>query len=758
MVKKRRLIALLGALLCAGSLLAPAAHAAEAEDGAPGGGTSLAAQGAGGQNAADEEAAARLAAAQRDGAGAAQSAAGQRSPAGPTADGKAGPSGTTGLYLHEESFSSEHHLVGLFAQCNEYFYAGDWDFRGARFTLRYSATGLVEQSVSSITVSLNGRPVSSARIERSLGGEAQQLQIDLPLDNIKAGQNVITIDTYVRTQDSMPCVDDVSKANWLNVYKDSFVSISYLPKIPCNTVADLYEQFTSIDALENRQSAVLLGQGADELEWTLAALALTGISANAPLSYENIGLRTIGESGFFADKYEILVSRFENLPGSLADRLSQEQRSAAQQGALLALLKGENGSNLLLLTGSDDEALLRAGKLLGNQGLMLQTRAGWRKVSATEDVLKPPAAVDEYQKLDTAGRYLKGPFRQSTSYSVAFPANRTLAGSSELLIKMRYAENLDFDRSLVSAYINGTPIGSKKLQKDQAQGDEAVFALPAGLEISGNFTLEISFDLEIKDLWCTLRQSETPWAWVSEESMLKLASVENDRILFESYPSPFIKDGSMNRVVAVIPDEPGEADVSAARDILLTLGRYQKDNRGELSVQKMSRIGDLSDSNVIAIGSLQKNRIVQQLGSKLFFQFSPEGTTLRSNEKLVIEPNYGATLGTVQLLDSPYSQEKRALMVVTGVSDEAMLRGVEYIGSVEGLWSIYGDGYVADGVEVFPFRFKEDNAVRRPIVEQALQRGDLLNFALVAALVLILTGISAIFLIRKHRGGKPDEK
>ena len=40
---------------------------------------------------------------------------------------------------------------------------------------------------------------------------------------------------------------------------------------------------------------------------------------------------------------------------------------------------------------------------------------------------------------------------------------------------------------------------------------------------------------------------------------------------------------------------------------------------------------------------------------------------------------------------------------------------------------------MADGVEVFPFRFKEDNAVRRPIVEQALQRGDLLNFALVAA-------------------------
>ena len=68
---------------------------------------------------------------------------------------------------------------------------------------------------------------------------------------------------------------------------------------------------------------------------------------------------------------------------------------------------------------------------------------------------------------------------------------------------MRYAENLDFDRSLVSAYITGTHIGRKKLQKDQAQGDEAVFALPADLEISGNFTLEISFDLEIKDLWCT---------------------------------------------------------------------------------------------------------------------------------------------------------------------------------------------------------------------------------------------------------------
>lgn len=759
MARTKRLISLFGALLCTVVLLAPVAYAAEEGEGAPGAGETQAAEAPESRAAADEETAARMAAEQQGGTQPAPAPEGDAAPETDTGAPAADTAEASGLYLHEQSFSNEYHLVGLFAQCNETFNAGDWDYKGARFTLRYSATELVEQNVSSITVSLNGRPVSSARIAKSLGGEEQQLTVDLPLDHINEGQNVITIDTYVRTQDSLPCVDDVSKANWFNVYKDSFVSITYLPKIPCNTVADLYGQFTSIDALENRQSAVLLGQDADELEWTLAALALSGISGNAPLSYGNVDLRTVSsESGLFQDKYQIFISRYENLPGSLSSRLSQEQRSAAQQGALLALLKGENGSNLLLLTGSDDEALLRAGKLLGNQGLMLQTRAAWRKVSVDDDVLTAPAAVTEYQNLDAAGRYLKGPFRQSTSYLVTFPANRTLAGSSELHLYMRYSENLDFDRSLVSAYINDIPIGSKKLQKEKAQGDEAVFALPADLAISGDFTLQISFDLEIKDLWCTLRQSETPWAWVTEESMLKIASVENDSILFESYPSPFIKDGSMNRVVAVLPDEPAAADVKAFKDILLTLGRYQKDNLGELSVQKMGNIGDLSSSNVIAIGSLQKNRIVQQIGNQLFFQFSPEGTTLRSNEKLVIEPNYGATLGTVQLLNSPYSKEKRALMVVTGASDEAMLRGVKYVGSVEGLWSLYGDGYVADGVEVFPFRFKEDNEVRRPIVERVLERGDLLNFALVAVLVLIVTGISAIFLIRKYKGGKPDEK
>lgn len=663
------------------------------------------------------------------------------------------------LYLHEEAFSAEHSMIGLFAQCTEYFNAGDWDIRRGKLTIRYLATQLSDRHISNITVSLNGRPIHSARVIPDTEGKIQEIVVKLPPDGIIKGQNAITIDSYVRTQDSLPCVDDVSSASWLNLYKDSFVSLSYLPKAPCNSVADLYEQFTSIDALENHQSDICLSDSAGPAEVTAAALALSGISKNAVIDYQNIGLSQINqESDLFQNKYQIFFESYSKLSPALKKMLTNEQQQAAETGAVMVLLKSNEDSNMLLITGNDPLAVKNAASLLGNVPAMKQVQSTWRKVSGDENVATIPSDRNDYIQLTQTGSYLKGSFRQAASYYIEFPANRKLSVSSELSLAMRYSENLDFDRSLVTVYINDVPIGSKKLQKENGNGDTASFHLPADLNVSGNFTIKVGFDLEIKDMWCTLRQGETPWAWVTEESMLKIASVENDTILFESYPSPFIKDGSMNNVVVLLPDEPKDADFEAFRSILLTLGRYQKDNTGSLQVAQMSNPGDLKASNVIAIGRLDQNGVVQQINEQLYFKFSPDGATILSNEKMLIEPNYGASLGTVQLLQSPFTEEKRALMVVSGVSDEGMLRTLDYIGASDGLWKLYGDGYVADGVDVFPFRFSDENANRRPIIKELTQRGDLGGFVLIGLLMLVLLGLSATMISLKYRKKVRHEK
>ena len=654
-------------------------------------------------------------------------------------------------YLHEESFGNDQSLTGLFSQAIRYFQAGEWDIRSATLTLRYDVSQLADNTVSSLTFTLNNTVFYSVRPTPGINGTTQELSIPLPIDQIKAGQNELTIEAYIRTQDRLPCVDDVSLANWLEIFGDSTVSIRYYPTVPCNTLADFYGQFASIDALENRQSTVLVRDNATEAELTAAALALAGLSGQAKMAYENVGFKTFSdEKTLFSGKYQLYISRYDALSTTLTGQLTDEQRQTAQQDAVMVLLKSDEGSNLLLVTGNNDNALRNAGTLLGNAGYMAQARTLWRRVTADEDMLMPRAELAQYRQLTEAGSYVDGLFRQSISYYLDLPANRVLSTSSQVSLSMRYSENLDFNRSLVTVYVNDQPIGSKKLEKDSAQGDTVRLDIPADLRVNGNFSVRVSFDLEMQDAWCTLNQAQQPWAYVTSESMLKIIPVDFEGILFEGYPGPFLKDGRFNNVVAVLPDSAGAADLEALRQIMLTFGQFLKDNTGALRVTFMSDIGDLKTSNVIAIGRLEKNLIVQQINNMMFFQFSPQGTTIRSNEKLTIDPNYGAVLGTVQLLNSPYSEQKRALMVVTGVSDDAMLRGVSYIGLTDNLWQLYGDGYVADGVDVFPFRFKEDNAKRESLIEQLTSRGDIHALVLAVGLALLLIVVSAVMLIRKY--------
>ena len=103
---------------------------------------------------------------------------------------------------------------------------------------------------------------------------------------------------------------------------------------------------------------------------------------------------------------------------------------------------------------------------------------------------------------------------------MSLPANRSIAENSEVNLAFRYAKNLDFDRSLVTVSINDIPIGSKKLNKEYADSDTVSFKTPADLSVVGNYTVTVSFDLEMKSVPCVADSSQTPWAYIAPESTL----------------------------------------------------------------------------------------------------------------------------------------------------------------------------------------------------------------------------------------------
>ena len=654
----------------------------------------------------------------------------------------------TGGLVSTTEFGTDYYMTGLFSDVTKGFNIGEWDIQDARFTMSFSTTQLVSEYISNITISINGVRFYSENVPVT-DGLRRSLTLKIPVEHLVEGYNTIRIEGYIRTYNGLPCVDDVTSANWMNIFSESVIEVSYTPAAACESIDQFYTGFTSIDALENSQSAVALATGFDDDELDAAFTVLAGVSSKATKDYQNIDLLAADSLTHLKNKkYVIYIAKPGNLPAELAQAVDAAGGTEGS-GAVLALVAG--GTNVLVVSANDGAGLDLAAAELGNADVMNQLKKTVKRISASEDVFMRKEGTAQYVYPTESGTYLSGPFRQKVDYFVNFANNRQLAYGSELELHYRYAENLDFNRSLVTVYVNNVPIGSQKLSLESARDDVMVLDIPTDVEVTGSFTLTVAFDLEIEDLWCTLRQEETPWAYISAESTLKLNSIEAPYYLFDNYPYPFVSGGEFNETVLVLPDRNNDIDLTLMGDFMLTLGQFIKYNTGSLSVVRASGPGELEGKNVIVVGTPEDNAAILQLNDKLFFQFNSDGVGIRSNEKKLLEETYAKTLASAQLIESPYSSVRNAVLVIASTDEEDLKNAMDYFGDSANLWKLSGDGFVADEDEVFQFRFKEEAETQQEETKVLLEQSDIMNLLLVGGAVLVLLAVALILTVRKYR-------
>lgn len=657
------------------------------------------------------------------------------------------------VFVHTETFVENHSMNSLFSQCTEYFQAEDWRIRDAQLLMIYNVTQLNDKDISDFTISLNGEPFYSGRFQE-VGGEKQTLELALPVRLIKDGVNELKIESYVRTQDSLPCVDDVSKANWFNVFKESAVNISYTQDKTVNNISDIYSKITGIYAMENQKAALIIPDAATDVAMSAAANILTGISKNAKADYENLQLVTVDSvfqgGGIEKLDWGIYVGEWDFIPEQVKNAVSQQAKKEVQEGGTILDLISWQNKKLLILTGADEKNLEKGAKMFGNADYMKQMTDTFHILTEEENPLMEKKEPLEYSELTEDGVYADGAFRQTFSFAQSAYANKTLSPSSQIYLKMRYSKNIDFDRSLMTVYVNDVPIGSHKLSEEKADGDEAEFYIPADMKVSGDFTVKAAFDLEIEDLWCTLRQGETPWAYVSPESMMKVVVADEVPLLFQHYPAPFLKTKSMDEVLIALPEKPSVEDIRVLQGICLTLGRFLEDNTGNLTVKQGADMQDCRGKNVIVIGTYDKNSLIKENNKNLYFKFSEDGNALLTNEKKRITEEAGEHMGTLQLIESPFGEENRGMLFVTGPTPEAVETAAEYLSDTGKLWQLTGDGCVVNGEELDTYQFKENPDNRMTTAKALIEREDVLRLLVISMAVAIVLILGLIFILVKH--------
>lgn len=639
-------------------------------------------------------------------------------------------------------------LSGNAVQSNMYFVKmGYWDVKKATLNLNFQTSQLSDKQISDITVSVNNVKFDSFRPKRVSG--IQTKKITIPTRSL-GGENNIQVNGQILNKAGHKNYQVAqTPANWLTIYKNTNVNFQYRLVPPTKSIKSFYDHFTGADTVVNQESVITTPSQPTNNELAASMYALSGQSRVITTETQQIPVTTFQDQKARKADYQVVIATYNHLPSNIKKMVVK--KDVAHQ----AVIKTHDAHNkhLLIVTAKNGILLKKAAKYIANQELMQETDEATKAVTQDTPTATSVLQYDGSVQLTKQDSQITGPNHHEQAYFISLPVDRNNADGSEVRLHFRYAKNLNFKRSLVTVMVNNTPIGSKKLTASHADGDELTVKFPKGLALGNEFTIRVAFDLEMADQ-SKANNNQTPWASVGSTSKAIIKTQQKNSLLFDNYPGVFIKNRTFDNLLIVQPKQMRAADFQTLSNIFNLIGNYAQNNTGKITFTKHQPSRDqLKRSSVIAFGAPNQNQFIKSLNKQLYFQFDDHFSVLVSNEKLSIEKQYGATVGTAQLLRSPFNK-RRALLVVTGANPAATYLGSTQINFEKNI-EMYRN---KDAVLVdpdnnhFSYRFKKQAAIDSSVqVKRTISKNShLLIYLAVALFFILIIGASIIAMLKKN--------
>lgn len=606
----------------------------------------------------------------------------------------------SGSLYADFQFGSIQVLKGITSSVSLYANIPDYATpTSAVLRLSYSASDLILEEYSSLTFYMNGTPFHSVAIVPGTMGGQEVLYISVPASLMTSGYNLLEILCYARLTDDEGCTDEYNGANWVKIDSATCLRVYYDIADVASELSVYPYPFLSLMDSTGENCAVAVSDAADPVELEAAMTVIAGLGSD--LSAENNLLTTTISS---CDRQNIIyVGLADNTPDSLLSLLDQQ---VPPTGALIQRVSA-NGKEYLLIVSREADALMEAAQLLSDGDRIQQIHESSTHVSVGEAQVYIAASaasdlslVGQYTFKDVLGHgaSFSGPFSQQVTMYLPVSADYTLSSESRFSFNIRYSENLDFDRSLMTVYWGtDVPLYSRKLTKEGSAGETVTFSVPADAIGVAGTSLTIVFDLEIKDLDCTVRNMNTPWAYIAEDSTLYLPHGEKSSLSLSNLPAPFQSKNRLNNVLLILPDVLQADELNLAGRIMAMLGAGS-DPYGSLEVIYASQFDSAkhSDCNLVAVGRAKDSPFLQEVNSSLYFQYADSMTSLTSNSKLIMSSAFTTQAGVMQVIASPYTAD-RTLLVVTAPEATGIQALTDQISTEVGRWSLTREAMVVDG-------------------------------------------------------------
>uniref|UniRef100_UPI003132D677 cellulose biosynthesis cyclic di-GMP-binding regulatory protein BcsB n=1 Tax=Levilactobacillus sp. HBUAS70063 TaxID=3109359 RepID=UPI003132D677 len=639
-------------------------------------------------------------------------------------------------------------LSGQSVEMSTYFIKMDyWNVKKATLNLNYQVSQLSSRQLSDITVSLGGVKFASFRPKKQTGLQTKTIKIPLRL---LSGENELKISGQILNQAGKKDYRlTQTPANWLTVDNRSDINFQYALKAPTKNIDSFYDHFSGPDTIVNRNAYIVVPNHANNAELAASMYALTGESRVITTENQQIPVVQMNNVDGRKADYQLIIAEYQHLPG----RFKKLFRLNDLKNASQIKRYDSKGKHYLVVTATTGALLKKAARFVANSELMKESKHPTETVTLATQTFTSTLNYDGKYQLTTSADKVTGVNHQERQYFVSLPIDRNNADGSTISIHLRYARNLDFKNSLATIYVNDTAVGSKRLSSARADNDTLTVTLPKGMALGNSFTVRVALDLPLSGTATTQSNNHTPWASIEPDSVARIKSAPGNDLLFSNYPNLFLKNSTYDNIAVVRPKTMSSTDYQTLTNIFNLIGNYAENNRGTIKFydQQPSK-SVMTDANVIAFGTPRQNSLIHRLNSHLYFKYNSSETGFLSNEKLSIEQKYGQTIGSDQLLRSPYNS-KKGLMVVTGATDTGA-----YLASTQINYQRNIDQYSGDAIVVDPdnnhydYRFKKNKLIDTSLnTKQEINRhSQQLRYLGMALIMIVVVTIALLLLLWKH--------
>lgn len=643
-----------------------------------------------------------------------------------------------------------------------------WRIENAYFELIFSQSQIKNYKNSAITVEINNIPIYSTLLyDKAVNKE--RIKISIPLDKINDGFNEIKIKCYHRITDE-PCADIINPGNWIVFHKESYIHIEYNEKQDTLSLMDYPYPYLNESNNNPINHMIIVPDKYQSYILNAAVILAANFGQRHPYVKFDINISKFSDAADKNKKNIIYIGNKDNTPKEILSLISDEELNLISSKALIKEVNSPYNSNykMLLILSNDVASMLKAVKVLSNNKLISQMDKSYQWISGTMDISTEEASESEYLTLENLGysnMKLEGIFYQRSSFGINIPKDWKIREGALLHIDMRYSEVLNFDRSLLTVYLNDVPIGSKKLYRDNAHNDIWEIQIPKELKDSNYYNLEIVFYFELDSQECNYRRDSNSWAYISNKSYFYLPHDKRTDSYFENYESPFIKNKEFNNVLLIVPENLSSQEMSIIKSIVAALGRNVNSLENiEIKTPKEAE-NKLKNKNLIIIGTPNRNPLLKEINDRLHIKFSKDFSKFLSNEKITLLEDYNQNLSSLQLIQSPFDESKTAL-IVTAIKDEGLNWVKEFLTEFNLVNRLKGNAVVIDkyaNIQAVYYGISNQNQQNENInskndiinerqdIKKLITNKQMRNYIIFIISVLSFIIISSIVIMRKNR-------